>query len=202
MNLSRKMVLILCLVGMGIQTYGQEKESTDKVIWWRNTTFYFTNSFHHGDNMIADAHRSYNFGAELKLGIVKYKNVGLTLFTGITRLKVEDTQMIGNVTSSRELRGGATLFYQWNISKKSTFKPEIGIYDLSMRSKSIKTKIKAMSGTGFLIGTNFQYNLTKGFRGAFGLHYHWNKYNVRTAPQYKNYFERAQFIQLSVGFNF
>jgi len=29
-----------------------------------------------------------------------------------------------------------------------------------------------------------------------------NDYNVQTASQYKTYFERAQYIQLSVGFNF
>jgi len=205
MRIKNRLCSLLFLLGMGVvttPTYGQEKEATNKVIWLRNTSFYFTNSFYFGDNMIADSHRLHNMGADVQLGIVRYKQVGLTLFAGFTRLKVNDTQMIGAVTSSRETKGGGTIFYQWDVTAKSTLKPEIGIYDISFISSGVGVNIESMSGTGLLIGANYQYNVEKGFRAVVGLHYHWNDYNVQTASQYKNYFERAQYIQLSVGFNF
>lgn len=198
----KKVVLLLFVNAMCIYAYGQEKDSTSKVIWMRNTSFYFVNSFYFGDNMVADSHRLHNMGAEVKLGIVRYKNVGLTLFTGFTRLKVNDTQMIGNVKNSRQIKGGASVFYQVDVTEKSTVKPEIGIYDTSFASSGPGVKIKSMSGTGLLIGADYQYKVEKGFRAVVGLHYHWNNYNVRTAPEYKNYFEQAKYIQLSVGFNF
>lgn len=192
--------LVMCMGLSSIQT--QAQDSKDKVIWLRNTSFYFTNSFYFGDNMMADAHRVHNMGADVKLGIVRYKNVGVALFAGFTKLKVVDTQMIGLVTSSQQIKGGATLFYQLDITPNSTFKPEFGIYDLSFTSKGEYIDIKSMSGTGMLVGTEYQYNVSKNFRGVVGLHYHWNKYNVHTPKEYKNYFERANYIQLSVGFNF
>ncbi|MGG5507646.1 MULTISPECIES: hypothetical protein [unclassified Myroides] len=201
-NISRFIALISGITLLSFPVYGQEKETQDKVIWFRNTGVFFGNSFYFGDNMIADSHRLHNMGAEIKLGIAKYKNVGLTLFTGFTTLKVDDTRMIGEVNSSKEVKGGASVFYQMDITEKSTFKPELGIYDVSFTSTGVGIDVESMSGTGFLIGTDYQYNLTARFRTVVGLHYHWNTYNVKTASQYKNYFERAQFIQLSVGINF
>lgn len=201
-NISRFIVLISGITMLSFPVYGQEKEAQDKVIWFRNTGISFGNSFYFGDNMIADSHRLHNMGADIKLGIAKYKNVGLTLFAGFTRLKVDDTQMIGEVNASQETKGGASVFYQMDVTEKSTFKPEIGIYDVSFRSSGYAIEVESMSGTGFLIGTDYQYNLTKRFRAVVGLHYHWNKYNVKTAPQYKSYFENAHYLKLSVGFNF
>jgi|GEM_PF-5702134 len=201
-NRMKKKLLMLVLTMFFMQVNAQEKEEGTKLIWLRNTGFFFTNSFYVGDNMIADSHRLHSMGGDVKLGIVRYNNIGLTLFAGFTKLKVDDTQMIGNVTSSTLTKGGATLFYQWEISPVSTFKPEIGVYDLSFKSFGDRIDIESMSGMGLLFGTDYQYNITKGFRGVVGLHYHWNNYNVRTAPAYRSYFKRAQYIQLSVGFNF
>ena len=193
---------VLCVGLSSTPIQAQEKESNDKVIWLRNTSFYFTNSFYFGDNMMADSHRFHNMGGDVKLGIARYKNIGLTLFAGFTKLKVDDTQMLGLATSSKQVKGGGTIFYQWDISPSSTFKPEIGIYDVSFTSKGYYLDIESMSGTGLLIGTEYQYNVSKGFRAVVGLHYHWNKYNVQAPKQYKNYFERVNSIQLAVGFNF
>lgn len=198
----KRFALLFCMGVSTIHTYAQEKDTSAEVIWLRNTSFYFTNSFYFGDNMIADAHRLHNMGAEAKLGIVRYKNIGIALFAGFTKLKVNDTQMIGAVNSSTEIKGGGSVFYQWEVTEKSTFKPEIGLYDLSFTSSGKGINIESMSGMGFLIGTDYQYQLEKGFRGVIGLHYHWNDYNINTASQYKKYFERTHYIQLSVGFNF
>lgn len=198
----KKKVLLLVLTMFSLLGKAQEKEKDAKVIWLRNTSFSFTNSFYLGDNMIADAHRFYSMGGDVKLGIVRYNNIGLTLFAGFTKLKVNNTEMIGDVTSSTQLKGGATLFYQWEISPVSTFKPEVGVYDLSFKSYGNRMRIESMSGTGLLFGTDYQYNIAKRFRAVVGLHYHWNKYKVQTAKEYKHYFERANYIQLSVGFNF
>jgi len=197
-----KKVLMLVLALFFMQVNAQEKEEGAKVIWLRNTSFFFTNSFYVGDNMIADSHRLHSMGGDVKLGIVRYNNIGLTLFAGFTKLKVDDTQMIGEVTSSTLTKGGATVFYQWEVSPVSTFKPEIGVYDLSFTSAGNRINIESMSGMGLLFGTDYQYNFTKGFRGVVGLHYHWNNYNVRTAAAYKSYFKHTQYLQLSVGFNF
>ena len=194
--------IVLCMILSITPIQAQEKDSNDKVIWLRNTSFYFTNSFYFGDNMMADSHRVHNMGGDVKLGIVRYKNIGLTLFAGFTKLKVNDTEMIGLVTSSKQVKGGGTIFYQWDVTPSSTFKPEIGIYDVSFTSKGNYLDIESMSGTGLLIGTEYQYNVSKGFRAVVGLHYHWNKYSVQSPKQYKNYFERVNYIQLSVGFNF
>lgn len=195
------MCAVLCCINT---TFAQEISNHAEITWFQNASFYQTNSFYSGDNMIADSHKTYSFGADFKLEIVRYENFGLTLFTGISGLRVDDTQMIGNVKKSTQIKGGGTLLYQWDITKKSTLKPEFGIYRVSMRSSSSAngTKIKPMLGMGYLVGTEYQYNITKGFRGVVGLHYHWNSYNVKTDPQYKKYFEQARFIQLSVGFNF
>lgn len=201
-NRMKKKVLMLILTMFPLLVNSQEKEEGAKVIWLRNTSFYFTNSFYFGDNMIADAHRFHSMGGDVKLGIVRYNNIGLTLFAGFTKLKVNNTEMIGEVTSSTQLKGGATLFYQWEISPVSTFKPEVGVYDLSFKSFGNRMRIESMSGTGLLFGTDYQYSFSKGFRGVVGLHYHWNKYKVQTAKEYKQYFERTNYIQLSVGFNF
>lgn len=76
--------------------------------------------------MIADSHRTYAFGLDLKWGIVRYKNVGVTLFTGFLTLKVDNTQMIGFVKSSasgikiRSMSGTRYLTgieYQYNAAK-------------------------------------------------------------------------------------
>ncbi|MGG5576163.1 hypothetical protein ACPDHL_02325 [Myroides sp. C15-4] len=194
--------LVLCMGLSSMQMQAQEKDSSDKVIWLRNTSFYFTNSFYFGDNMMADSHRTHNMGGDVKLGIVRYNKIGLALFAGFTKLKVNDVQMIGLVTKSQQTKVGGTIFYQLDLTPKSTFKPEIGIYDISFTSNGYYVEIESMSGTGLLFGTDYQYNIAKRFRAVVGLHYHWNKYKVQTAKAYKHYFERANYIQLSVGFNF
>ncbi|WP_158960801.1 hypothetical protein [Myroides fluvii] len=191
---------LLFLVGWS--SYAQETQAKSKVVWFRNTSVVFSNSFYMGNNMIADAHRTHNMGFEVKLGIIRYQNIGLNLFAGSTGLRVKNRQMIGKVDNSTQSKGGASLYYFWEVSPQSTLKPEIGIYDSSFRSSSSSEKIESMSGLGYLIGTEYQYDITKGFRAVVGLHYHWNKYNVRTAPQYKNYFKQAQYFQLSIGVNF
>lgn len=155
-----------------------------------------------GNNFLSDAHEPTYLGYQLEINAIEFKNfiLGITYENNVSEVK--KPELAGNFNHISLNHYAGFIGYKYNFKDtKFTFNPKILIGD-------IKTKQKApgyyATNNGNFWGINGQinYNISKKLAVFSAIGYNFYTFKVKTTPEYKNYFNKSNALNISLGIKF
>ncbi|SEP60731.1 hypothetical protein [Flavobacterium urocaniciphilum] len=155
-----------------------------------------------GNNFLSDGHEATYFGFHSELNFVEYKNF---VFGGIYETnvsEVEKPEIVGNFNSISLNQYAVSLSYKYNFNDyKFTIIPKLLVGD-------VKTKQRAPgyyarnNGDYWGICGEFDYNISRKFAFFTSIGYNFYTFKVQTIPEYINYFNKSNALNISLGIKF
>ena len=159
------------------------------------TTFYF------GDNYLSKGHANPAFGATIQLNLFEYQNFKLGGMLQKSTLKVSEYSLGGNIERSNINQVKANVAYKIDL-KKFIIMPEICYGGIEINQKTEKKRYGTQKGKTIGFGLNTNYKLSNMVEIYNNISYDYLLLNINTTPEYANYFDKGNAINISLGFSF
>lgn len=188
--------LLLLLVSAAV--FSQETDRFEINGLWK---FQLLHPVHFGDNALAKGYDS-DLGFGLEIGLFKYNNLRFGIGYNIVQYKVTDTQMIGNIRNGNYTSIYGSFSYEYQIIDAISVIPNIGYGYAKLANRSSSKSFGSQDGNEFRVGLTGNYNFTKFSSVYIGVQFIHTTLDVKTAPEYVDYFGKMNQIQLAVGVQF
>lgn len=161
-------------------------------------SFAFSSQLYMGENYLSKGHND-GIGAYFKINFVTYKKFKLGIQFEKTTQKVTDKAIGGNIDKTNSICLGGVISYQVFTNNKITFEPQIKIAEVTLRQKDGSKYYGSQNGTQVGISSDIIFKFNKTLSIFTNIGYNYSFLKVQTSPEYKNYFNNSQAINLSIG---
>lgn len=166
-----------------------------------NVRLLFVRPIQFGNTALAKAHES-DGGFSGHLNLLDYNGFKAGAGFDWIGYQITDKQMVANLSTSKYSSIYFLLGYEYKPTDKIRITPNIGYGSATLDLGSRGSRFGGQEGTEFRIGGFFDYKIGKSSYASAGITYITNTFEVETAPEYKDFFSKANQIQLSLGFRF
>ncbi|WP_250433713.1 hypothetical protein [Hanstruepera flava] len=199
-----KKVLFLLIVLPHLLFSQSKNDNADQEVeqtFFHKPQFYFYISHHinKGEHFLADGHKPDFFGGGIQINFIKYHNVKFGLGWEYHEYNVTDKSTIGNINSSFYHAAFAKFQYQWDILKRWSIEPYLGLGATRIQQRYINSARDDFYGMNFYAGGNFTFKLTKYLSVFTGINYNNIRFNINTNSNWKDYFNKVNQIQMQFG---
>lgn len=158
--------------------------------------------FFSGKNFLSDAHHSVYKGIHLEVNVIEFKNFAVGGIYEKNISEVKKPELAGNFDYISLNHYAGYIGYKYNFKGTNfSFYPKIIIGD-------IKTKQKASgyyatnNGNYWGINGQINYNISKKLAIFSAIGYNFYTFKVKTTPEYENYFNKSNALNISLGIKF
>lgn len=159
---------------------------------------YFVNPMQFGDHSLAKAHDNY-IGYGLNLGMVSYDNFSFHAGWEFVPYKVTDFTKIGNIEQTNYTSLYGAIKYKLTVVKNVELYPAIGFGYAVLKQRGYGRKFGHQDGTEFRLGFTANYRISKQVSFFIGTHYIYNTFEIATNEDYRDFFGKANQIQIAAG---
>lgn len=179
-------------------SFGQDKK--EKIVKF-NPHFSLGASYNNffGDNYLSKGHKNDNYGFFIKLNALQVYNFNIGGLFDKTRLKAIDTAIGGNVGSSKLNTANVYLNYNMKLNNHFSIEPEIKYGGVEVRQSGFEKNLGVQFGKLYGFGTNFNYKIDNSLTFFMNLSYNKFILNVKTTPEFENYFDNSNSFNVSLG---
>ena len=179
-----------------------QKINKEKLEFYPDIRISIVTNHYFGENYLAKGHQALSIGAQLRSNWLHYNNFSLGIGVEKSTQKVTEYSIGGNIdkTNSNSFFGHIT--YKYTLNSKFSVSPEISYGDIELRQKSGNKFYGRQHGQRYGFGVNFDYKLKKHAALFSTIGYVVYDLNTRTTNEFQDYFNKAQAISLSLGFQF
>ncbi|HEX8270885.1 MAG TPA: outer membrane beta-barrel protein [Flavobacterium sp.] len=192
--------LIILLLLSGISAFGQPAKSEPFEINGL-LRFELVKPIAFGDNALAKAHQSV-LGLGVGIGIFRYQNFRLGYGYHFSRYNITDQTLTGNMDHTNYSSHYGAISYEFPAADKITVTPEVGFGQAQLKQAYSGTRYSYQKGSEFRLGARGNFYLTESTSAYVSLQYVHANLQIETAPEYVDFFGRAQQLQLAVGIQF
>ena len=161
-------------------------------------SFAFSSQLYIGENYLSKGHND-GIGAYFKMNFVTYKKFKLGIQFEKTTQKVTDKAIGGNINKTNSNNLGGVISYQAFTKNKIAFEPQLKIAEVTLRQKDGSKYYGSQSGTQVGISSDVIFKLNKTLSIFTNIGYNYSFLKVETSPEYKDYFNNSQSINISIG---
>lgn len=195
----------LCLIAVfcsGIIVAQTEKKPKKADLEFKvNTRLQLVRPIQFGNTALSKAHSS-DVGFSGHLNLLDFNGFKAGAGFDWITYQITDKQLIGNLNTSKYSSFYMLLSYEYKLTQKILITPNIGYGSADLDLGSRNGRFGGQDGTEFRLGAFFDYKIGKSTYAFAGVTYITNTFEVETAPEYKDFFSKANQIQLSLGFRF
>ena len=195
-----KKIILTTFLAFSIFAYSQEKKD-DQVRAFSAMRLQVFYPIQFGDHSLAKAHEaSVGFGSSVN--IVSYKSFNVGFGVDLQNYSVSNKQLVGNFGSSKYIGCYGFASYFVPVTSKFSVLPDFGYGTANIRQRSGKQKFGDQNGNEYRFGANVDYLLGKSFAVFCGIHYIHYDLDMKTAPEYVDFYGKANQVQVALGIKF
>lgn len=159
----------------------------------------YTTAF--GDNMLAKANDP-KIGFGFCTSPFSVYNFKIGFGFDHMRFTVNNVSLAGNIdeTFVRNIYGFVA--YPFEITEKFAVEPKLGLGGNRLQQKTGDKDFGKMSGTSFILGTSLEYEIVYPLEVFLEADYVTTKFKVKTHPENKDFFQKANQLNFCVGLKF
>lgn len=139
------------------------------------------------------------FGFAASLYLIKYKKFRLGGGAEFSQYDVTDKSKIGEISYLNSSKYYFTICYDYVLSNKFILQPNIGYGSENLNLSAVNKRFTTQYGKEFRIGSYLDYRLNRSFAVFVSVNYISSSIEVNTNAEYKDYFGKAQQIQIGLG---
>ncbi|RTL10100.1 MAG: hypothetical protein EKK56_10685 [Flavobacteriaceae bacterium] len=196
----RKIFIIIIIISSTL-TFGQKETKTKIIDFYPAFRYGFQLPIHTGDNYFAKDLSS-GFGFHSALSLVKIYNFRLSLGYEFQKLKVENSNTIGNFDFINSNTYQYILEYEIPINSKFELNPTIsyGQCQFNYKENTGGSILAKQNLEEIRFGSYINYSLNKTFAGYAGFHFsHFYNSDLNAASENKDYFGKGNKFIVSIG---
>ncbi|WP_417212995.1 hypothetical protein [Bizionia sp.] len=163
---------------------------------------YMINHNNFGDNYLSEANDPNFLGVGLQINAFKAYNFKIGIGGEYMEYTVTNKTLGGNINKSFYYAAYLKLQYEIDFKDSWAVEPLIGIGRTRIHQKSGSKDFDDFYGTAFYIGSNLLYKFTDHVAVYLGAYYNYTQFDVKTAAAYKDFFQKANQIQVQLGLIF
>ena len=194
-------IFIVIIILSSISVFSQRETKTKIVDFYPAFRFGFQLPIHFGDNYFSKDLSS-GFGFHSTLSLVKIYNFRLSLGYEFQKLRVENSDKIGNFDFINSNTYQYILEYEIPLNSKFDLNPTIsyGKCRFNYKENTGGSILAKQNLEEIRLGSYINYNLNKTFAGYAGLHFsHFYNSNLNASPENKDYFGKGNKFIISLG---
>lgn len=194
-------IFIIIIILSSISVFSQRETKTKIVDFYPAFRFCFQLPIHFGDNYFSKDLSS-GFGFHSTLSLVKIYNFRLSLGYDFQKLRVENSDKIGNFDFINSNTYQFILEYEIPLNSKFDINPTIsyGQCRFNYKENTGGSILAKQNLEEIRLGSYINYNLNKTFAGYAGLHFsHFYNSDLNATPENKDYFGKGNKFIISIG---
>lgn len=194
-------IFIIIIILSSISVFSQRETKTKIVDFYPAFRFGFQLPIHFGDNYFSKDLSS-GFGFHSTLSLVKIYNFRLSLGYEFQKLRVENSDKIGNFDFINSNTYQFILEYEIPLNSKFDLNPTIsyGKCRFNYKENTGGSILAKQNLEEIRLGSYINYNLNKTFAGYAGLHFsHFYNTDLNATPENKDYFGKGNKFIISIG---
>lgn len=194
-------IFIVIIILSSISVFSQRETKTKIVDFYPAFRFGFQLPIHFGDNYFSKDLSS-GFGFHSTLSLVKIYNFRLSLGYEFQKLRVENSDKIGNFDFINSNTYQFILEYEIPLNSKFDLNPTIsyGKCRFNYKENTGGSILAKQNLEEIRLGSYINYNLNKTFAGYAGLHFsHFYNSDLNATPENKDYFGKGNKFIISIG---
>lgn len=194
-------IFIIIIILSSISVFSQRETKTKIVDFYPAFRFGFQLPIHFGDNYFSKDLSS-GFGFHSTLSLVKIYNFRLSLGYEFQKLRVENSDKIGNFDFINSNTYQFILEYEIPLNSKFDLNPTIsyGKCRFNYKENTGGSILAKQNLEEIRLGSYINYNLNKTFAGYAGLHFsHFYNLDLNATPENKDYFGKGNKFIISIG---
>lgn len=194
-------IFIIIIILSSISVFSQRETKTKIVDFYPAFRFGFQLPIHFGDNYFSKDLSS-GFGFHSTLSLVKIYNFRLSLGYEFQKLRVENSDKIGNFDFINSNTYQFILEYEIPLNSKFDINPTIsyGKCRFNYKENTGGSILAKQNLEEIRLGSYINYNLNKTFAGYAGLHFsHFYNSDLNATPENKDYFGKGNKFIISIG---
>lgn len=194
-------IFIIIIILSSISVFSQRETKTKIVDFYPAFRFGFQLPIHFGDNYFSKDLSS-GFGFHSTLSLVKIYNFRLSLGYEFQKLRVENSDKIGNFDFINSNTYQFILEYEIPLNSKFDINPTIsyGQCRFNYKENTGGSILAKQNLEEIRLGSYINYNLNKTFAGYAGLHFsHFYNSNLNASPEKKDYYGKGNKFIISLG---
>ncbi len=194
-------IFIIIIILSSISVFSQRETKTKIVDFYPAFRFGFQLPIHFGDNYFSKDLSS-GFGFHSTLSLVKIYNFRLSLGYEFQKLRVENSDKIGNFDFINSNTYQFILEYEIPLNSKFDLNPTIsyGKCRFNYKENTGGSILAKQNLEEIRLGSYINYNLNKTFAGYAGLHFsHFYNSDLNATPENKDYFGKGNKFIISIG---
>ena len=194
-------IFIIIIILSSISVFSQRETKTKIVDFNPAFRFGFQLPIHFGDNYFSKDLSS-GFGFHSTLSLVKIYNFRLSLGYEFQKLRVENSDKIGNFDFINSNTYQFILEYEIPLNSKFDLNPTIsyGQCRFNYKENTGGSILAKQNLEEIRLGSYINYNLNKTFAGYAGLHFsHFYNSNLNASPEKKDYYGKGNKFIISLG---
>lgn len=194
-------IFIIIIILSSISVFSQRETKTKIVGFNPAFRFGFQLPIHFGDNYFSKDLSS-GFGFHSTLSLVKIYNFRLSIGYEFQKLRVENSDKIGNFDFINSNTYQFILEYEIPLNSKFDLNPTIsyGQCRFNYKENTGGSILAKQNLEEIRLGSYINYNLNKTFAGYAGLHFsHFYNSDLNATPENKDYFGKGNKFIISIG---
>lgn len=194
-------IFIIIIILSSISVFSQRETKTKIVDFYPAFRFGFQLPIHFGDNYFSKDLSS-GFGFHSTLSLVKIYNFRLSLGYEFQKLRVENSDKIGNFDFINSNTYQFILEYEIPLNSKFDLNPTIsyGKCRFNYKENTGGSILAKQNLEEIRLGSYINYNLNKTFAGYAGLHFsHFYNSDLNATLENKDYFGKGNKFIISIG---
>jgi hypothetical protein len=194
-------IFIIIIILSSISVFSQRETKTKIVDFNPAFRFGFQLPIHFGDNYFSKDLSS-GFGFHSTLSLVKIYNFRLSIGYEFQKLRVENSDKIGNFDFINSNTYQFILEYEITLNSKFDLNPTIsyGQCRFNYKENTGGSILAKQNLEEIRLGSYINYNLNKTFAGYAGLHFsHFYNSDLNATPENKDYFGKGNKFIISIG---
>lgn len=155
-----------------------------------------------GNNFLSKAHNPNYEGLHFSVVIVEFKNFGLGGSYEINSSEVTHAEKVGNFNTMSLNHYAGFITYELDLAKsKFSVTPKFEIGDCKAKQKG-DGFYAFNNGNYYGISSQINYNISEKFAVYTSIGYHFYTFKVKTSEEAKDFFNKSNAINISLGIQF
>ena len=150
-----------------------------------------------GNTALSKGHDT-DYGFTSSFGLLKYNGICAGIGLDMVYYQVKNKQIIGDYQNSKHNSYFGFIKYDFNLSKKISFTPNIGYGYSELVIRKNSKRRGSQDGNEFRLGTFINYNFNNQNALSLSVMYVNNVYDVKTNEEFQDFFSKSNSIQLGL----
>lgn len=199
----KHILLLACLLPFVVFAQEEQAEESSPIFSAKPEFYlYVHNQNNFGNNFLSEANEPQFLGFGLQVNVLSAYNFKLGLGGEFIQYDVTNVALAGNIDQSFYHAIYMKLQYELDFGNKWAVEPLIGIGKTRIQQKNDDKDLDRFYGTSLYLGSNILYKITNHVAVYLGANYNFTKFDIKTARNYEDFFQKANQIQLQFGFIF